>query len=98
MTIIFGIIFLFVSLGLLIPIIKVDLGGNNDTYTSISDYENPNEIKTQNNALTYILSILGMFTWTFGNIVWVWDLLVFVPIRIIFYLTLARNIWVGGGS
>ncbi len=42
-------------------------------------------------------SVLSMFFWTFGALP-VWLDLLFWIFRAVFYLTIARNIWIGGGS
>jgi len=45
-----------------------------------------------------IWSVVKMFFWTFGSIPTWLDLIVFLPLRIILALIIARNIWIGGGS
>ena len=42
-------------------------------------------------------SVFLMFFWTFGALP-LWLDLIFVILRIILVLTIARNIWIGGGS
>jgi len=50
------------------------------------------------NALTVLTSILSMFFWTFGAIPFWLDLVIFLPLRLIFVSIIARNIWIGGGG
>jgi len=44
-----------------------------------------------------IAGVLGMFFWTFGQLPLWLDLLILLP-RLLFWITIARNVWVGGGG
>lgn len=50
------------------------------------------------NALSVLASILKMFFWTFGDLPFWIDIVLFIPLRLIFVAIIARNIWIGGGG
>jgi hypothetical protein len=97
----------FICMGGLLPYIKSELGAEFETpeYSTdgtISEIESADEstnaITGSPNVWDILLSVFKMFFWTFGDIHWIIDLLVFTPLRIILALTIARNIWIGGGG
>jgi hypothetical protein len=45
-----------------------------------------------------IMSMLGMLVWSFGGLPFWIDLLIFMPLRIVVILLIARNVWIGGGG
>jgi hypothetical protein len=94
-VIIFGIATLFVAMGVLLPLINADFGVDATTTdpTSLQD-----ELEEGSLGVGIITSIGKMFSWTFGDIWWPIDLLLLVPLRIVLYFVVARNIWVGGGA
>ena len=47
--------------------------------------------------LNVMFSIVMMFFWSFNGLPF-WLNLLFIPIRIILVLIIARNIWIGGGG
>lgn len=49
-------------------------------------------------AFDIIWGILKMATWTFGTLPLLFDVIVMIPIRLLFWFTLIRNVWIGGGS
>ncbi len=97
-TIIMGVVFIFVGLGFIMPYIQEDFS-NGTTNTDMVGLES--ELNEDYNTITIwglLWSVLKMFVWTFGNFpLWV-DALFFLPLRIMFFVTLARNIHIGGGS
>lgn len=107
MIIIYTLVIFFGLMGVLLPFISDDL---NPDYTTIrQDIDSItgeiNDTGRANNAITgvpnfwdVLLSVFKMFFWTFGSVHWIIDLLVFTPLRILLGITIARNIWVGGGG
>lgn len=95
-----GIITLFVLLGLALPFINSSF---NETVTTNNVTTLENQIgedinnTTSINAFTVLFSVLKMFFWTFGALPF-WLDGIFVILRIILALIIARNIWVGGGA
>ncbi len=106
MAIITGITFLFLFLGVLLPIIQADFGVtviSNNEQAIIQDIQEQN-FEEQTSAFTsspsafkIIKSVFLMFFFTFGQLPLVIDLF-FIVLRIILALTIARNIWIGGGG
>lgn len=100
MHIIFSIASMLVILGIFLPF--VDTAFEVDS-TTINDpeglVENVGQDKTITSlsAITIIGSVVKMFFWTFGDLPFFLDIFLLVP-RLILVLTLARNIWIGGGS
>ena len=101
MTIIGGIIIFFILLGGFLPYVNEGLNARAVSFNT-DDIENTISADIQSttsiNAFNIILSIFSMFFWTFGSLPFWLDLLIFTPLRIILIVTLARNIWVGGGA
>lgn len=101
-SIITGIIILFVALGTMLPFIREDFGQTQTTDYLIDDFNQgiANDVDTVGNvsAFNVIISIFKLFFWTFGEIPLLIDALLFIPLRIILVLTIARNIWIGGGG
>lgn len=100
-TIIGGIISLFVLLGVLLPIIQADLNIQDTTDVNIDDFTSDiqQQAKSESDLTVWkvLISILSMFFWTFGLIP-IWLDCLFIILRIILAVTIARNIWVGGGA
>ena len=92
MTIIFGIILLFVAIGVISPYINAEFGSDMIENGDVLDADD------SVNGTDVMLSVAGMFFWTFGTIPAWLDGLLFVPLRILLYLIIARNIWIGGGA
>ena len=100
-TIITGIASIFIFLGLVIPFInaeygtgatEIDMEGFEDDVEELTG-ESPSIIS----APGIFVSVLSMFFWTFGAIPF-WLDGVFLIFRFTFFITVARNIWIGGGG
>lgn len=99
MTIIYGFITFFVLIGIITPYINEEF----DTSYPINDASQLENLDTKEatssiSAFKVIGSVISMFFWTFGNLPTWLDLALFLPLRVVFYLIIARNIWIGGGS
>lgn len=101
MTIVFGILAFFIGLGVIIPYVNAEYGSAYTEYdvngltTGITE-----ESGSVGNVLTgwkVLWSVATMFFWSLAGIS-LWLNLALLPVRIIFWLTIARNIWVGGGG
>jgi hypothetical protein len=94
MLIIITIVVFFICMGMVLPYIKQEMGQQKD-YEYSSDALTANiradDVNTAS-AWNVLKSVLTMFVWTFGEINWIIDLCVFMPIRILLLLTVARNI------
>lgn len=104
-TIIGGIIAFFIAIGFFLPIIQAELGQNVNTFDltpvtndEVSDLENSSGLTSGTSVFTIFFSVVSMFFWTFGTIPAMIDALIFIPMRIILVLIIARNVWVGGGG
>ena len=100
MTIIFGIITFFVFIGVVTPFINADLNTNLPEFnpeqlTSNIDTE---QARSSISAFRVIGSVLSMFFFTFGEIPLFLDIAIFVPLRLLLVLIVARNVWIGGGA
>lgn len=84
------IIILFVSLGAILPFVHEAF----DQDTADFDGKNIEFESGQSSDISIILevltSIITMFFWTFGNIPAILDLIIFVPLRIIFLILLFK--------
>ena len=100
MSIIGGIIFLFIATSLIASYVNSEFDSSLPE-NNINNFEGEIETRadeSSTNAWRAFGSIFAMFFWSFGALpVWL-DLIFFLPIRIIFWLTLIRNVWIGGGS
>ena len=99
MTIIYGFVTFFVLIGIVTPYINAEFNSSypvNDAETLI-DIDTDKAVSSVS-AFKVIGSVITMFFWSFGNLpVWL-DLVLFLPLRVVFYLIIARNIWIGGGN
>lgn len=99
-TIIGGIIVMFIALGVALPYIQRDFGTletPNDAEALVSG-ASVEEIDSTVGAIDVLASVSSMFFWTFGALpIWL-DAAIFIPLRLILILVIARNIWVGGGA
>lgn len=100
MSIIWGIITVFVLIGVFLPFINEAYDVDSDTMnvdnieTSVgTDIESASTIS----VFTVLFSILKMFFWTFGDL-YFWLDAVFIIFRVMLALIIARNIWIGGGA
>ncbi len=90
------IVSIFVLLGAILPFIHEDFGQPVTQLESglVKDASAQNiEASTSSvTVLGVIVSIFTIFFWTFGNIPAIIDLVVFVPMRIMFLVLLFRNL------
>lgn len=90
----------FTILGILLPVIN---SGFDTEYTGIGgigDLEEDVGNESDNNQLSIwrvIFSMISVFFWSFGELPVLLNTFLLIP-RIIFILTVVRNIWIGGGS
>lgn len=97
--IIMGIISFFVLIGFFLPIVNSEFTatgtiGEDDINTSSVEIVTVDDV----GPVDILLSVLSMFFWTFGGIPAWLDATVFMLLRITLALTIARNVWVGGGG
>ena len=90
-TIFWGLVMFFILTGLISNFINSEFS---DTSTDYNMDEYGREIAEETTASmtlgTSILSILKMATWSFGDLPLLVELLIFMPIRILFYYIGAR--------
>ena len=108
MIIVYIIVILFFGIGVIIPLMQNEFTGSTESqadYKKVSsDLSRDDDSRSSYFSWYSIpLAILQMFTWSFnvfgGGILELFiNILILLPIRILLYLTLARNIWVGGGG
>ena len=100
-SIAFGIIGLFVFLGVFLPIIESDLAREQVTSADVDGLETQVEnsllVATTLTVFNVIFSVFTMFFWTFGAIPF-WLDSFFILLRITLAFIIARNLWVGGGA
>lgn len=102
MIIIYTIVSFFFIAGFVVGAINTEYG-DGGTAPNIENFQDDftqtagEEIDSSLSIWKIIGSIASMFFWTFGAIPAWLDLLIWIP-RLILYVTLARNIWVGGGG
>ena len=101
-VIIFGICTFFVALGTLLPLVNEGFGGSDVTSTDAEEFKDDiGEVAADSGSLSFwdvLVAIAGMFSWTFGAIWWPIEVLLLVPLRVVLYFVIARNIWIGGGA
>ena len=96
--IITSICLLFVAIGIFLPIVNEAVGNADST---LNDANFDDEIDTDDltvaSAWNIFLSVLSMFFWTFGALPF-WLDAIFMILRVTLVMTIARNIWIGGGG
>lgn len=104
------IISIFLVLGFGLPFFNEEFNDGTIEESTADVSELMNDFEAENNARiesginshvtfwTVFLSVGKMFFWTFGSIPLWLDLTLFTLLRTVFWLTIARNMWVGGGS
>jgi hypothetical protein len=94
-------------MGVILPFVKSEMGAEYETnaYSTENITDSIGNAGKSTNAITgspnfwdILVSVFKMFFWTFGDIHWIIDAIIFIPLRIILALTVARNIWIGGGG
>lgn len=101
-SIISGIVIIFIALGSLLPFINSAFS-NQVTITDTSGFQQnlANNVENSGNptsAFSIIKSVFLMFFFTFGALPFWIDAFLFIPMRIALVLIIARNIWIGGGG
>lgn len=102
-SILTGIILIFFLAGVTIPHINEAFGTGFDKFDvdNIKDTvkEDAKDISTIN-AATVIFTVFKLAIWDFGNTLQLpfWLDAIFSVFTVIFIITLARNIWIGGGG
>ena len=100
MTIIFGIISFFVFIGVVTPFINADLNTNLPEFSpeQLTSNIDTEQAQSSISAFRVLGSVLSMFFFTFGSIPAFIDVALFIPLRLILVLIIARNVWIGGGA
>lgn len=98
-----GIVAVFLFLGVLIPVIQADLGADVTTYNAEGiKQETLDEASSASkiSLFTVGITILKLAAWDFGDTLElpVWLDAVFTLMAITLVLLIARNIWIGGGG
>lgn len=97
---------IMVGIGIMIPVVQSEFTNSQSTGNTATIEDNL-QTDFEDNSGNYLtiwkvfVSIGGMFTWTswlVNSIPFYADLIILFPIRAIFYFTLVRNIWIGGGG
>lgn len=99
MTILGGFVIFLILVGVAVPFMNAEFN-QSDAEVNVGlvhDSQDPSDM-TSISAWKVFKSVIAMFFWTFGSLPFIIDLLIFEPIRIIAYLIIARNIWIGGGG
>ncbi len=93
------IIIFFVSLGVILPFLHADFNQGGTTFDEEGiETASGQSFSTEDvTILGIVVSIFTMFFWTFGNIPVVIDVILFVPIRIIFAILLFKLVRGVGG-
>ena len=97
MFIIGGFLFLFIGIGFLIPFINQEFDTSYSESDAISLDESSEDQLTSVSGWKILASVGGMFFYTFG-ILPTWIDMIFIVLRLVFWTTVARNIWIGGGG
>jgi len=102
-TIVAGILSIFLITATLIPLISADLGSAADTFDTDA-YEQGVKTEAENigslSAFTILLNVMKLAFFDFGNTLNLpfWLDIVFTILAVILILTVARNVWIGGGG
>lgn len=101
-SIIAGIVSVFVILGAMMPFVHQDFNSGQTTGSVSNDalQDNSYQLAQTTSSLsmwTVIKSVLLMFFWTFGQLPF-WIDNIFVIFRVMLILIVARNVWIGGGG
>ena len=100
-VIIAGLMCVFILTGALLPYVYDSFDEPNTINADVDGLYNDVSSESENvssvNAVQILLSVISMFFWSFGALPF-WVELIYIIMRIIFWITIARNIWVGGGA
>lgn len=89
---------IFIFLGVLLPFIQADFNTLETGHdpASLTDDINTDDLDSVS-PFKVFFSVVSMFFWTFGALPF-WLDMVFVVLRLVLILAIARNIWIGGGG
>lgn len=99
-AIITGLITIFIIIGTVMPFINASFGSqvNEVDVDGMADSVGQGvELSGDVNAFQVFSSIMLMFFWTFGALPF-WLDMIFIIFRVVLGMTVARNIWIGGGA
>lgn len=100
-SVITGIVAFFVLMGVFLPYAHTVEGTDTDIEADASDVTGDigetADSPTTPGIWKIVTSVLSMFFWTFGSLPF-WIDSLFVILRITLALTVARNVWIGGGG
>jgi len=105
-TIIMTIVTIFVLVGTILPFVNSDFSQTSTGTYDVDGFERDigQELDSEGiedvddvSPVKVILSVLSMFFWTFGALPF-WLDLIFLIMRIELIITIARNVWIGGGG
>lgn len=102
MVIIAALVSAFLVLGVVLPFIKAEFPTTPDT-TADPAYLH-SQVEASQASMNPIsgwqvaFSLLTIWFWSFGAVPLFIDLCILLPMRIVLVLTIARNIWPGGGA
>lgn len=89
------ILFIFVGVGVVLPFVNDEFG------TSASEVDtgvlSEDVSGSEAGVGTVLLSIIKMASWSFGDLPFFVELLIFLPLRVLFYILLYRQFRSGGG-
>lgn len=102
-SILTGIIIVFFLSALMIPFINAEFGTTSsefDTESVRGEVQQDADSVGSINAFTVLLTVLKLGGWDFGDSLSLpfWLDALYSVLAIVFTLTIARNIWVGGGG
>ncbi len=99
MTILYGIIVFFVMVGTFVPYFNESFDTDYSEYNpqALEDGFDPDDTDSSVSAFRVISSVVSMFFWSFEVPAWI-NAIIFMPLRIMLLIIVARNIWIGGGS
>lgn len=102
------IIFIFLGTSIIIPFVNAEFGTTSDVFDNdafeasiISEAENIPEISAfDTGAFKVITNVVKLAFFDFGNTLGLpfWLDLIYTVLAIILILTVARNVWIGGGG
>lgn len=97
-----GIIIFLLAVGAILPFIRADFTGNAGSTINTGAVSSAMASQTASQSsigiFSVIFSMAKMLVWSFGDInAWL-ELIIFVPMRMIMYFIIARNVWIGGGA
>jgi hypothetical protein len=100
-TILAGFVFIFVIASYVLPLVDPSIN-DNGVFGFLTDVQ---EAADNMNSLLgaiaapfiFFFKVLSMATWTFSIPIFV-EICFLTPIRILFYIVILRNLWIGGGA